>query len=595
MGVKKIVVAVVLLLIVIPATANADDAPIVADIPDQTIAEGSTLATISLDDYVSDVDNTDAEMTWSYSGNSELTVDITARVATITIPSADWNGAETITFTATDPGALSDSDPAVFTVTAVNDQPVLANIGPQSTTEDVQLIFGVSATDADGDIPVLSTSTLPGTATFIDYGDGTGGFDWTPSFSDAGLYDVTFYAADGAFPAVIDSEIVTITVSDFNRAPTADAGPDQFGVTVGAMVTLDGSASSDPDFDLINYSWVQISGQTISLSDATDPMPTFTTTITDIYIFELTVDDNFLFSNPDTVEIEVVNSAPPAPISDLSIQILGETIQLNWSACTHDTVGYATTIDYYVVSRGARAYFTPGPSDSIGATDDLTTFFTDDDIDGADVVGDTLNQYFYVVEAVDIYGARSEVSNRVGEYDYQLVTTSTTNYNLVGVPFANTGIVDADGLIAAIGSSNVLTVNNFNAASQNFEARFAAGFGTNFTVNVGGVYQVNAAAETVLSLAGSVPDSGDISCPIIVTSTTDYNFIMIPFENENDFLVAQDVLDNIPGVLNTLNNFVAGSQSYQSRFSAGFGINFPVVAGRPYQGNAASDGIFPGP
>jgi hypothetical protein len=46
-------------------------------------------------------------------------------------------------------------------------------------------------------------------------------------------------------------------------------------------------------------------------------------------------------------------------------------------------------------------------------------------------------------------------------------------------------------------------------------------------------------------------------------------------------------------VLNTLNNFVAVSQSYQSRFAAGFGVNFTVRAGKPYQANAAAAGTFP--
>ena len=45
----------------------------------------------------------------------------------------------------------------------------------------------------------------------------------------------------------------------------------------------------------------------------------------------------------------------------------------------------------------------------------------------------------------------------------------------------------------------------------------------------------------------------------------------------------------------TLNNFVASSQSYQSRFAAGFGTNFTVRAGKPYQANVAADGTFPGP
>ncbi|MBE3140210.1 MAG: hypothetical protein IMZ53_06475, partial [Thermoplasmata archaeon] len=109
--------------------------PVVTDIPDQTIAEGSSFATIALDNYVSDADNTDAQMTWTYSGNSQLSVSIVARVATITIPNLDWNGAEMITFRATDPGLLWDDDAATFTVTAVNDPPVVTDIPSQTIAE----------------------------------------------------------------------------------------------------------------------------------------------------------------------------------------------------------------------------------------------------------------------------------------------------------------------------------------------------------------------------------------------------------------------------------------------------------------------------
>ncbi|MCK4606240.1 MAG: hypothetical protein KAU35_02970, partial [candidate division Zixibacteria bacterium] len=158
----------------------ANDAPVVSDIPDQTIAEGSSFATISLDDYVSDVDNTDAEMTWTYAGNTELLVDITNRVATITTPSPTWNGSETITFRATDPSLLFDSDPATITVTeAGNQAPVLDSIGQQWTSENMLLTFGVSASDPDGTTPMLLTSTLPTGAGFTDNVDGTGDFTWT--------------------------------------------------------------------------------------------------------------------------------------------------------------------------------------------------------------------------------------------------------------------------------------------------------------------------------------------------------------------------------------------------------------------------------
>ncbi len=51
-----------------------------------------------------------------------------------------------------------------------------------------------------------------------------------------------------------------------NSSPTADAGPDQNGVWEGALVTLDGSGSSDPDDDPLRYRWNQFSGERVELS-----------------------------------------------------------------------------------------------------------------------------------------------------------------------------------------------------------------------------------------------------------------------------------------------------------------------------------------
>ena len=89
-----------------------NDAPIVSNIFDQTIVEGTNLYHhITLDGQVTDVDNTDDQITWTATGNTQLTVTIDAsRVATIATPNADWNGAETITFRATDPGSAFAED-----------------------------------------------------------------------------------------------------------------------------------------------------------------------------------------------------------------------------------------------------------------------------------------------------------------------------------------------------------------------------------------------------------------------------------------------------------------------------------------------------
>jgi PKD repeat protein len=195
-------------------TINAiNNAPVVTGIPDQTIAEGSSFATINLDDYVTDADNTDDQMTWTYSGNIALTVNITARVATIGIPNADWNGSETITFRATDPGTLFGADAATFTMTAVNDAPVLSAIGSKSVDELTTLTFTATATDADLPTNTLTFSLVgvPSGAAITPGGD----FTWIPTEAQGpGSYTFTVKVCDNGSPVECDQEAITVTVNE---------------------------------------------------------------------------------------------------------------------------------------------------------------------------------------------------------------------------------------------------------------------------------------------------------------------------------------------------------------------------------------------
>jgi len=157
-------------------------------------------------------------------------------------PNFTQAGVFNVTFAASD-GVLTDDEIVAITVSNVNQAPVLAAIGPQSTPVEVLLSFGVSATDPDGTIPTLSATNLPTGASFTDNGDGTGTFDWTPAIGQEGVHNVTFTASDGV---LTDDEIVAITVTGgANEAPVLNAIG---GKTIDENALLQFTVSaSDPD------------------------------------------------------------------------------------------------------------------------------------------------------------------------------------------------------------------------------------------------------------------------------------------------------------------------------------------------------------
>ena len=119
-----------------------------------------------------------------------------------------------------------------------------------------------------------------------------------------GSLDIEFIHGPANNPTINAIEIIELGAGGGNTPPVADAGADQ-SVDEGDLVTLDGSASSDTD--PLAYSWTQLSGPGVTLSDANGAMPSFTApevSSQQTLVFELTVDDG-TDNDTDTVTVTV--------------------------------------------------------------------------------------------------------------------------------------------------------------------------------------------------------------------------------------------------------------------------------------------------
>ena len=167
-----------------------------------------------------------------------------------------------------------------------NAAPSITSPGDQNVAAFTTLTFTVVATDADDTVDDLLTysltSDLPPGPTFDTL---TGAFSWTPTDTDAGSYTATFSVSDGRLTATTPEVMINVTAN--NRPPTANAGGSYAGAT-GQPITLDGSASSDPDAgQVLTYQWDFGDG-----SSGTGAIVSHVYTAPNTYIATLTVTDD---------------------------------------------------------------------------------------------------------------------------------------------------------------------------------------------------------------------------------------------------------------------------------------------------------------
>ncbi|RXP55269.1 tandem-95 repeat protein, partial [Vibrio parahaemolyticus] len=191
---------------------RVNDAPTVENaIADQELSEDFATYTIDLNDAFKD---SDSALNFSVSGNSNVLVSIENGIATIS-PTADWNGSETLTFTATDPSGESISQTVNFTVAPVAD--IVAD--KATVVEDTSTVIKVLGNDTfegDGKVVSLDTNNGPANGTVSVNPDGS--VTYTPNDNYHGTDSFTYIVTSGG---VSESTTVSVDVTPVNDAPVA--------------------------------------------------------------------------------------------------------------------------------------------------------------------------------------------------------------------------------------------------------------------------------------------------------------------------------------------------------------------------------------
>jgi VCBS repeat-containing protein len=232
-------------------------------------------------------------------------------------PTADYNGSDNFTYTATDTVLASNVATVSLTVTAVNDAPVAAN-DSYSTDEDTVLTItasGVLTNDIDMDTNPLTAVQVSDPAHGALAFNADGSFVYTPTANYNGSDNFTYTATDTVLASNVAT--VTITVTAVNDAPVAVN--DSYTTTEDTPLTVIvlSVLGNDTDVEANPLTAVKVTGPThgaltLSASGSFTYTPTANYNGSDGFTYQ--ANDGAANSNVATVSLTVtaVNDAPVA-------------------------------------------------------------------------------------------------------------------------------------------------------------------------------------------------------------------------------------------------------------------------------------------
>ncbi|MHC4148426.1 MAG: LamG-like jellyroll fold domain-containing protein [Planctomycetota bacterium] len=285
-------------------------------------------------------------------------------------------------------------------------------IDDKTINEGSTLIFDVNVPDPNVVVDI-NDHNLPSDPCFF-YSGGVWTFSWTPTYDDAGRYEVTFEAPHGEY---VDFETITITVNNVNRQPL-------FTPAIGDKSVFEGNelrftiSAIDPDGDSITYSATNLPAGAVFSGDTFTWTPGYRQAGTYQVTF---VASDGQDQDSQTITITVKNQNGPPTIAEIGDESVSENSLLSFLISATDP------------------------------DDDLITYSCPNLPSGAVLTGDTF-AWTPTSGQAGVYEVTFVASD--GQHqDSQTITISVVDFNLTDPTLVGSWLFDDDLANGALDSS----------------------------------------------------------------------------------------------------------------------------------------------
>ena len=483
------------------ATVNV--APTANPGPSQNVVVG---AVVSMDGSASkDSDGGSLTFKWTLIGKP---IGSAASLTNPTYPNpkftADLAGNYVVSLVVNDGKANSTVATVSVTATVANAAPVAnAGVNQNVVIASTVTLDGTASTDANNDSLsykwVLQSKPATSSATL------TAATSAKPTFKAdvAGTYVATLVVNDGK--ANSELAAVSILASATNLAPVAKPGVNQSVVT-GTKVSVDASASSDPNGDSISYRWSLLfkpAGSTATLSSATTASATFTADLAGTYLVGLTVNDGKVDSPVVvlTVTAAKLNAVPVANAGTNQNVTAATLTTLDGTASTDadlDGLSYTWSLISKPSNSNAALSSTTSPKPTF--TPDVAGTYV-----ASLVVSDGKDRSPTAVVTVIASGSNSAPVANAGTAQ-SVSTAAVVTLNGTGSTDANGDTLTYRWTLTSKPTSSTAALSSATVASPTFTADLAGSYVASLVVNDSKVDSTNTSTVTITaSAANSAP------------------------------------------------------------------------------------------